>query len=253
MSQFNTIGHKTGVVILLDALGTKGIWKRESPENYINRWIQIRAYLQDLQKEKSMIIIEDHLFSDTIIITIVSKENECNHLQLLNFASLVSKYILSTGLKQNLLFRGVISLGDFYTHKEIIIGEAIDNAAKYYEQPQWIGISLTPETALWYNQPIIQNLVRKFPPTDFVEYGLTYNRLNEETNCKEIIVENSFAVNLLHQMYVVNYKLEQVINQLNELKKKAPPKAKSKYSRTIEFILFCESLKSNFTDLYRMK
>ena len=251
MSQFTTKGHKTGVIILLDVLGTKGIWRRLQPKDYVKKWLEIRNYLENIQKIKNLVIVEDHLFSDTVIISMTPFEDNCNALQLLGFASLISQYLLYLGFEKELLFRGVISYGDYYTDKEIIIGQAIDEAAEYYEQPNWMGISMTPQTAYLYKVDEIQKVVRKFPPNDYVKYDITYNRFNKDSKCKETIIEEGFAINWLLQVYVASSTLEKVINKLKILKDQAPSKAKSKYDETIKFIEYCENLKNTYPDIYR--
>lgn len=251
MSQFTIKGHKTGVIILLDALGTKGIWERMSPEHYVKRWLKIREYLQNIQGIKNLMIVEDHIFSDTVIISMTAFEDKCNKLQLLVFASLLSKCLLYEGFTKGLLFRGVISYGSYYTDREIIIGQAIDEAATYYEQPNWMGISLTPGTTSWYKKDKIQQYVSKHPPNDYIKYNIVYNRCIDGV-CKKI-VEEGFAINWLHQVYVEKSTPAIVINKMNSLKNKAPDKDKSKYDETIKFIKYCENLKSKYPNIYRME
>jgi len=251
MSKF-TKGDKTGVIILLDALGTKGIWKRMPPENYVKKWLEIKEYLENIQELKNLVIVEVCRLSDTVIISITPFEDKYNVLNLLGFASLISQKLLYSGFEKELLFRGVISYGDYYTDEEIIIGKAMDEAATYYEQPNWIGISMTPQTAYLYKADEIQKVVRKFPPNDYVKYDITYNRFNKDSKCKETVIEEGFAINWLWQAYVKKSTSEKVINKLKDLKNQASDKDKPKYDETIKYIEYCEDLKNKHPDIYRM-
>ena len=45
-------------------------------------------------------------------------------------------------------FRGVIAMGNFYRSSRMLIGPAVDEAAKLYDISNWIGISVSTLTAL---------------------------------------------------------------------------------------------------------
>jgi hypothetical protein len=221
MSHFRATGLNNGVVVLLDTLGTKGILGKMSPEEYVEKWKHLRQYIHKQRMPSNILIRDFFLFSDTLVITLFSKNNELNMVQLLLYSTVIVKYLFYIGFKEDLLFRGVISCGEFYTNEEIIIGNAIDLAAKYYEQPDWIGISLTPESSGWLDEIIKQNQHIDFPKTDFVKYDIVYNRYFSDINAKKKITERSYAVNWIHKMYMVDYTHDQIVGKLKELKKNA--------------------------------
>jgi len=93
-----------------------------------------------IKKKNTRIKFAVKSFSDTIIIT--AKENSIEKV-LTELGSSMS-LILMTGLSYGLFLRGCISIGDFIESENMIIGPAVDEAAKYYELFNWIGVSATP-------------------------------------------------------------------------------------------------------------
>jgi hypothetical protein len=50
-------------------------------------------------------------------------------------------------LVKGIYFRGVIAIGKFYQSKTLMIGPAIDEAAEWYTQPEWMGVSTAPSAS----------------------------------------------------------------------------------------------------------
>jgi hypothetical protein len=50
-------------------------------------------------------------------------------------------------LLKGIYFRGVIAIGKFYQSKTLMIGPAIDEAAEWYTQPEWMGVSTAPSAS----------------------------------------------------------------------------------------------------------
>jgi hypothetical protein len=133
--------RETGLIIFLDVLGMKGIWKRLPSIEVINRWNKvIRAFMDTLEERPPK---GGHLFrvlSDTIIITIPTKLNDFAIRDTFNL--LLLPFI--TSLKLRMLLRGTISYGTYSLSERLIIGEALDDAAYHHDKFNWIGIALSP-------------------------------------------------------------------------------------------------------------
>ncbi len=132
-----------GIVIFLDALGTKGSWEKSNPETLIKRWdnfvLATEKYYKKLDK-KFGTLSKLNAFSDTFIITITTK----NIQKILDQVgrSLIATFVI--GLLRGISFRGCISAGKFFTGEKIVIGPAVDEAARYSSLPNWVGVSAAP-------------------------------------------------------------------------------------------------------------
>lgn len=135
---------KRGVVILLDALGIKGIWKNNSPTDVQRSWNTVIAKCSSLFNELRSVGISPtfNAFSDTVIITTTSSDMK----NLVTKTTEVLIAAMGFAIKHDIFFRGCISIGEFFPDPNIVIGKAIDDAAQYYGMPEWVGISITPNS-----------------------------------------------------------------------------------------------------------
>jgi len=132
---------ETGLIIFLDVLGMKGIWKRLPSIEVINRWnTVIRAFMDTLEERPPK---GGHIFrvlSDTIIITIPTI---LNHFAIRDTFNLLLQPFI-TSLKLRMLLRVTISYGTYFLSERLIIGDALDDAAYHHDKLNWIGIALSP-------------------------------------------------------------------------------------------------------------
>jgi hypothetical protein len=143
-----------GVVVFLDALGVKGIWARAEPESVISSWEGVLKRLYESIKKSPKIgsVGDKHecldynisAFSDTVIITLKCTDDPAAHVPLI--AKIVSEPFFYALLK-GIYFRGVIAIGKFYQSSTLVIGPAIDEAAEWYTQPEWMGVSTAPSAS----------------------------------------------------------------------------------------------------------
>ena len=146
---------KKGVVILLDALGIKGIWKGNSPTDVQHNWNTVISNCSSLVNELKPFVLSTsfNAFSDTVVITATSSDIE-------NLISKMAETLIKTmeiAITHNIFFRGCISVGEFFPDPNIIVGKAIDDAAQYYQIPDWIGISVTPNSHKFINSNCIHS------------------------------------------------------------------------------------------------
>ncbi len=132
-----------GAICILDALGTKGIWKQKNPQEVIANWEYFVNVLDDhfSDARKNGFVFNLYAFSDTLILTCSGK----HPIEKLLYE--LGVHVLSAtlfGLPRSIFLRGCMSIGNFYESNKMILGPAIDEAAQYYEHANWIGVHLTP-------------------------------------------------------------------------------------------------------------
>jgi hypothetical protein len=143
-----------GVVVFLDALGVKGIWARAEPESVISSWEGVLKRLyESIKKSPKIGSVGDKpealgyniaAFSDTVIITLKCTDDPAAHVPLV--AKIVSEPFFFA-LVNGIYLRGVIAIGKFYQSNTLVIGPAIDEAAEWYTQPEWMGVSTAPSAS----------------------------------------------------------------------------------------------------------
>ncbi len=178
----NATTKDTGIVVLLDFLGTKGIWKQSNSRQLIKQWVEfIQSFEKEITSKLEMFgTTTFDAFSDTIIITIIPKNMEESLAELSNILSLIT--IESMIIQRPL--RGCISIGKIIKDNSLILGNAIDEAEEYYELPQWIGISATAST-----HREIEKIIKKRPLNQNLSFQLTDIPLDSS------IEQNAWAIN----------------------------------------------------------
>ena len=130
---------KKGVFALLDCLGFKGIWRRE-PEALIAKLKLISETAETAAKKrivphpfpvggKDKTAIQVKLLSDTIAISITGGPTTYDEVSAMMFVigDLMDLYIKET---PNLMLRGCITYGEHVTHKNFLVGPAVDATAE---------------------------------------------------------------------------------------------------------------------------
>lgn len=183
--------YRVGMVTFLDVLGWKGIYKNDN--NAVEKLASIIKKIEGVSKNDvpkhvlnfdgcNKIKIEILSISDTIVImSYFDNYTEGRELTLPKYI-LTSLYIHSKicgeaireGLKNNIYLRGATSLGKFEKKDNILLGEAIDEAADWHEQTDWIGVILSPKALMYYKLPKdCLNELQKF-----YDYPDVYEELN---------------------------------------------------------------------------
>lgn len=138
------IQEKFGLVAFMDVLGTKDLWKRSDagsiPKIWNNFTTQFQEILKFAVKDEEDAKLSFNTFSDTIIITL--EFDNVDYL-LSRFGTAIWTPIVRS-IELGIPLRGCFSIGTFYHKGTFFIGEAITEAAQYYELPQWIGVSASP-------------------------------------------------------------------------------------------------------------
>ena len=139
---------KSGIVCVLDALGTKGIWTREEPSKVLKKWEKLIASFKNLSNvpsEKNLFSSPPNVkaFSDTIIIT---HHGDNLETMMLRMGAHVGVPFIES-LEEGIYLRGAITVGNFYESETSLIGPAIDEVVNWYEKADWFGVLLTPSAS----------------------------------------------------------------------------------------------------------
>jgi hypothetical protein len=148
-----------GLVAILDALGASNY---KGPE--IAQFQKSRKIVLDELRDKAIRIlgridsrrVTTFTFNDTVVI--VHRTEEAPRLQDVEaFGEMIRKFEIRS-LANGILFRGSIAIGQFYVNSRTntVMGDAVADAAAWYERADWIGIAATPHATL-----VIQSLIEQ--------------------------------------------------------------------------------------------
>ena len=236
---------RNGIVGIFDALGAKNFTLPQI-QQFVNNQEEILKKIDDKSEDQmaSRNLAKPTIFSfnDTIIIEIgMSNGDEYNVIK--GFAKIARRFI-SYSLTKGLLFRGAFAVGKYSVDvdKNMILGEAVSDAASWYEEPELIGAIATPRTTMLIDMHVSQDT----KPPNFILFKYT-------TPCKSGNHE-LFAVNWSKAFYVQGLRPENCKNGqeyssfLSLLSQNQVPKGvEKKYFNTIHFFRAAED-KENLTN-----
>lgn len=141
---------KNGLVAILDALGASSFTHEEirmfiaSRENVLGL---LSGKVEELLPDKDDVSI--FTFNDTILIVMKTRGQITTLDNMKSFFRLLRKFMVDS-LKEGILFRGAVAEGTFYAKDETntVMGQAVTDAAAWYNKADWIGIHATPRTSL---------------------------------------------------------------------------------------------------------
>lgn len=132
-----------GVVTFLDVLGWKGIYDRHDDAILaLSRLVQ--GLIKEAKKKRGIITRETEVksISDTIVIFSYCFEGEIE--QALEIHGQLCQWAIPQSINSEIPVRGATAYGEFSIQDNIFVGKAIDEAAAWHEQADWIGVHLTP-------------------------------------------------------------------------------------------------------------
>lgn len=133
-----------GVVTFLDVLGWRGVYDRKTDAiASLTRLIEGLKELSNVVSRGRIIEgVQIKSISDTIaIFTFCSDEEISTAIEL---HGELCQWIIPESIESEIPVRGATSFGDFAIWESIFVGKAIDEAASWHEQSDWIGVHLTP-------------------------------------------------------------------------------------------------------------
>jgi hypothetical protein len=159
------LNRQNGIVAILDALGAASYTDDE-----ICKFLQSRAKvlellglkIEDMPDRISREEIEVFTFNDTVIIAYKTGSNEPNLIQISTFFMILRKFLVDS-LSQGILFRGSVSIGTFYVDDKsnTVMGQAVTDAAAWYDKADWIGIQATPLASIVIQRRLESDVVMK--------------------------------------------------------------------------------------------
>ncbi len=141
-----------GVVCLIDALGAKN-YSDEETVNFLESRNVIREAMEDKVADqvsvRSIQKPQIALFNDTIVIAIKCAPDSEEEMHSILAMGIIVRKLVSDGISKRIFFRGAIGVGKFFADltNDTIIGQAVSDAASWYESSNFIGCVLTPRLA----------------------------------------------------------------------------------------------------------
>ena len=138
-----------GIVLMMDVLGVS----RYTPEECVDFLDKINRFGEMIKTEFKLVSEYDRqtaIYGDTVIICWSFSEELSNiNYDSFDLLSLEMIFFMAKALENGLLFRGCVSIGEYVTDNNIILGPAIFDAHDWYELTDWFGIILSPKTRIW--------------------------------------------------------------------------------------------------------
>ena len=135
-----------GVVTFLDILGWKGIYRRgfdpiAKLQSLLSRIREVAELSRGISPETSEPVVKS--VSDTIVVFSRNIASE-HYVAAIDMHGKLCANAIVHSLHGLIPVRGATSLGEFRVDENAYVGPAVDEAAAWYEQANWIGVHLTP-------------------------------------------------------------------------------------------------------------
>jgi hypothetical protein len=145
---------------------------------------------------------------------------------------LILRKFLVDSLVQKIMFRGSVAIGTFYADdtSNTVMGQAVTDAAAWYDKADWIGIQATPKSTI-----IIQSLLEK-EKAKAVHLMLDYDvplKDGEAIRVKVVNWPKVFFVKALTPCSAGESRKQKLLQLLSE--HSVPPGTENKFFNTISF------------------
>lgn len=221
--------QQQGLVAILDALGAASYTDSE-----LQQFLQTRKLvLQLLRKKVREGSVTTFTFNDTVLI--VCRTADTPTVEDVHFFCELLRRFEINSLNGGILFRGAFAIGTFYVDdlSNTVMGEAVTDAAAWYDSADWIGINATPKAA-WIIDSLRGQAKRKMPAV-LVDYDVPL-RGAETLATKAINWPKAFVVRGLRPL--LDGSPREVLLQLLTAGR-IPKGTESKYHNAIKFFDFC--------------
>jgi hypothetical protein len=227
------MARRTGLIAILDALGAATYSDEE-----IDRFLESRSVVLDLLNEKADAgkIAKDRLrvftFNDTVVIVYLAVPGNGVTLDDIETFAIRLRAFMMQSFQNRILFRGSLSVGSFREvddETNTVMGQAVSDAAAWYDKADWIGIAATPHASMY-----IQSLVERHGK------DLEHILVDYHVPLKGRAAVNTKAVNWPKAFYVKGLRPNPMIAARSQLltflsQHQAPIGTESKYSNTVAF------------------
>jgi hypothetical protein len=145
-----------GFVLMMDALGVSNYTNDECLK-YLKLQSELISILNGIKEKNhphSYHYQNSQIskFGDTLIICYPfdsAKISEDEQISIIWDVSIASAIILVWGITNGILFRGCISVGEYISAENTVLGPAIFDANEWYEIANWFGVIITPKSQLF--------------------------------------------------------------------------------------------------------
>jgi len=172
---------KKGVIVLVDFLGIKGIWKKHDAKQVLAKLRHLRddvltahvangnSYLDEVRKNGGPSILSKAIFvSDTIAVAYwydTADEDKTPGALVYIVGRVIAELVreaASPAIPPPLILRGCIAAGEFDFDENFLIGPAVDEAGAIYEDAPGAFVYLAPSAEKYLNEAInyLRHLVR---------------------------------------------------------------------------------------------
>ncbi len=144
--------QQNGIVAILDALGAASYSDTE-----VERFLQSRSNVLQLLNRKIEGVLGDidsdrvttFTFNDTVLVILKCGIHEPKLDDITSFFLILRKFLVDS-MQYRILFRGSISIGSFYVNDatNTVMGQAVTDAAAWYDKAEWIGVHATPHATI---------------------------------------------------------------------------------------------------------
>lgn len=143
--------HQNGIVAILDALGAASY-----SDDEVERFLESRSNVIQLLNRKIEGVLgikSDRVitftFNDTILLILQCGQHQPNLSDITSFFTILRKFLVDS-MQHRILFRGSISIGSFHVNEKTntVMGQAVTDAAAWYDKADWIGVHATPHATI---------------------------------------------------------------------------------------------------------
>jgi hypothetical protein len=153
-----------GVVTFLDVLGWKGVYdrKRDAIPSLTRLIDGVKARADKSARGRILGEVKVKSISDTIAIF-----TDCTAPEIVAAIEIhgeLCQWLIPESIDSEIPVRGATAFGDFELGESIFVGKAIDEAASWHEQSDWIGVHLTPSAEYVFKRKVTGSAWSPFTP-----------------------------------------------------------------------------------------
>lgn len=154
--------RQAGIVTFLDVLGWKGVYDRQADAiESLKRLVD--GVKKDAERKRGRINgdVNVQSISDTIAIFTACSEKEIS--QAIEIHGELCQRLIPDSIRAGLPMRGATAYGNFEISDNIFVGKAVDEAASWHEQGNWIGVNLTPSAEFVFSKRDTRSAWASYP------------------------------------------------------------------------------------------
>lgn len=194
-----------GLVLMIDALGVsrytldeckKFLTKRKEIEDHLRTEKDLFGRFSPHYKNSQMSV-----FGDTIVFCMpVSKKKNSEDITIIQDIAADAGIIIQWGIENGILFRGCISIGDYISERNTILGPAIFDAHDWYESANWFGIIFTPKTQIW-----IESILEREKSRENIQTTEYLKLFSEIVHLYDVPISSNSKIELTKRFWTVGW------------------------------------------------